>query len=172
MSMRIDIGYAGRVVLLFVLGLATALEIPPGLAAPPMAKFDEPKDLAEVAVPHPLSCLCWSPDNAYLAAGGWGWLPVGSQQNTSEILIVDVAQASIKTTLKVSAVVSGLAFSPDGKWLVVGTSPSRYAGDASGELVLFNVPEFTRKFTAKPSQSDAGFSDFAWNANGKALCVI
>jgi len=135
-------------------------------------KLDQPNQLTEVLVPHRPSCLAWSADGVYLAAGAWGWQPVEEKATTSEILVVDVARASVTTTLKVSASVSGLAFSPDGKRLVVGTSPSSYAGDAPAELVVFDVPGFTRKLTAKPGGTKTGFVDFAWSADGKTLCAI
>ena len=47
-----------------------------------------------------------------------------------EVYVVDVAKASVLTTLKAKSGVEGLAFSPDGKWLAVGTRPSIPAGTA------------------------------------------
>jgi WD40 repeat protein len=170
--MRTDTVLVVWVTGLMGLGLVAPLELLSALAEPPPMKLDKPNQLTEVSVPHRPSCLTWSTDGLYLAAGAWGWQPVGEKATTSEILVVDVGRAAVKTTLKASASVSGLAFSPDGKWLVVGTSPESYSGDAPAELVVFDVPAFTRKHTAKPSRAKVGFIDFAWSADGKTLCAI
>jgi WD40 repeat protein len=135
-------------------------------------KLDRPTELTKVKVPHGPNSLTWSVDDTYLAAGAWGWQPVGKKAETSEILVIDVARGSVKATLEASAEVSCLAFSPDGKWLVVGTSVSPYTGDARAEVVVFDVPAFSRKFTGKPGGAKAGFIDVGWSADGKTLCAI
>ena len=49
-------------------------------------------------------------------------------------------------------------------------------GAAPAELVVFDVPAFTAKFTARsgrrPTKSRQGFTDLAWAADGKALYAI
>ena len=135
-------------------------------------KLDRPTELTKVKVPHGPNSLTWSVDDTYLAAGAWGWQPVGEKAETSEIMVVDVGRGSVKATLTASADVNCLAFSPDGKWLAVGTSVSKYTGDARAEVVVFDVPAFSRKFTGKPGGTKAGFIDMAWSADGKTLCAI
>src|SRR3954452_13852132 len=95
---------------LVALGLGLPLGLPLALAASPAMKLDTPNQLTKVPVPHPPSCLTWSPDGVYLAAGAWGWGPVEKKSTTSEISVVNVARASVTTTLEVAAVVNGLAF--------------------------------------------------------------
>ncbi len=171
--MRTDIARVVWAAGLVALWLGAPAELLSARADPPPMKPDTPNQLTKVPVPHSPNCLNWSPDGVYLAAGAWGWGPLEEKSTTSEIAVVTVARASVATTLEVAAKVNGLAFSPDGKWLVVGTGPSLpYSGDAPGELVVFDVPAFTRKHTAKLSGTKGGFTDFAWCADGKTLCAI
>src|SRR4029450_7561998 len=60
----------------------------------------------------------------------------------ANVFIVEVAKASILTTLDVKSGVEGLAFSPDGKWLAVGARPSIPAGTAPVGLVVVRRPAF------------------------------
>jgi len=136
-------------------GLCAPMRPSIALADPPLFKLDTPKQLAKISVPHRPGAMAWSPDGAYLAAA---------------TLVVDVSRASVTTTLKVAAPINGVAFSADGKWLAVGSSP--YTGNEPGELAIYDVPAFTRKFTAKPSEANLGFLDLAWSADGKTLCTI
>jgi WD40 repeat protein len=131
-------------------------------------------------VPHHPTALVWSADGVYIAGGAWGWSAPGKKLGPSEIYVIDVGRAAVTITLKVTASFTGpgLAFSPDGKWLAVGT-PAWALGagdplqpDEPGELAIFDVPAFTRKFTAKPSGAKVGFNDITWSADGKALYVV
>jgi WD40 repeat protein len=146
-----------------------------------------PTELASVSVPHPPNSLACSADGAYLVAGAWGWGDANEEAGPSELYVVDVATASVATTLKVTGVVQALAFSPNGKWLAVATIkstwhpiPARPAVDdkkksppaADAVLVVFEVPSFTVKFTAKASKPENGSIDLAWAADGKALYAI
>ena len=45
------------------------------------------------------------------------------------------------------------------------------AADAAS-LVVFDVPAFTARFTAKASKPDSGFVDLAWAADSKVLYAI
>src|SRR5262245_52043195 len=118
--------------------------------------------------------LAWSADGTTIAAAGSG--------NQTVIHIVDVAKASVTTTFKTSGSLKSVAISPDGKWLAVGTSESAYqivngqiARDPNpppGELTLFDLSTFAKKFSAKASERDSGFIDLAWAADGKALFAI
>ncbi len=132
--------------------------------------IDTPTQLARVSVPHRPNSLTWSADGSYLAAGAWGWPP--EKAEACEIMVVDAGRGSVKATLRASAGVSCLAFSPDGKWLAVGTRTDSYTGDAWGELAVFDVPACTRKFTAKAGGAKLGFIDIAWSADGKVLHAI
>ncbi|HEV3436701.1 MAG TPA: WD40 repeat domain-containing protein, partial [Gemmata sp.] len=141
-------------------------------ADPPLFKLDTPSQLMKVSVPHRPNAIVWSPDGAYIATGAWGWWRAGEKASLSEIYVIDVRRESVKTTLKVPSSFPGpgLVFSPDGKWLAIGT-PTK-AGDETSELAIFDVPAFTRKFTAKPSGAKVGFVDLTWSADGKALYAV
>ncbi len=132
--------------------------------------YDTPTQLASVPLPHGPSSLAWSADGSYVAAGTSG-LAIG-ETAPGEVFVVDVAKASVLTTLEVKSGVEGLAFSPDGKWLAVGTRPSIPAGTAPVELVVFDVPAFTARFTAKADGTENGFIDLAWAPDSKALHAI
>jgi WD40 repeat protein len=134
--------------------------------------YESPTQLASVSVPHGPNSLAWSADGAYLAAGAWGWNPAGEETGPSEVFVVDVAKASVTTTLKATGMVQGLAFSPDGKWLAVATRQNITYGAAPAVLVVFDVPAFTAKFTAKAIGPENGFIDLAWAADSKALHAI
>jgi WD40 repeat protein len=118
-------------------------------------------------VPSQPFTLAWSADGTYLAAGTYY-----SNNDNCEVFVVDVAKASVKSTLKVIGWVQTLAFSPDGKWLAVGTSPSLKADAAAANLIVYDVPAFTAKLTVKASKPKDGFLELAWAADGKALCAI
>ena len=66
-----------------------------------------------------------------------------------------------------------VAFSPDGKWLAVGTCASvASVGDEAGELAIFDVPAFMPKFTAKSSGAKVGFVDITWSTDGNAFYAV
>ena len=135
---------------------------------------DPPTQLASVSVPAPPNSLAWSPDASYLAAGSWG--SATGEARPCEVYVVDVAKASVLTTLEANSPVEGLAFSSDGKWLAVAsrpaTQPSAPPGTAHAELVVFDVPAFTARFTAKAGSPNSGFIDLAWAADSKSLYAI
>jgi WD40 repeat protein len=87
-----------------------------------------------------------------------------------------VAKGSVLTTLKGKGSVEGLAFSPDGEWLAVAASPSIPAAgepaEEPAELVVFDIPAFTARFTAKARVPEGGFIDLAWSADSKSLHAI
>jgi DNA-binding beta-propeller fold protein YncE len=131
--------------------------------------------LASVSVPVQPNSLAWSADGRYLAAGTWG--STTDDAGSYEVYILDVAKASILNTLKPTSPVEGLAFSPDGKWLAVAGRPSIPVGGTpdSGtpaELVVFDIPAFTARFTAKAGASQNGFIDLAWAADSLSLHAI
>jgi WD40 repeat protein len=142
-----------------VIGLLAPLGRQSSAADPPQVKFDTPTPLAKVAIPPIVlySTLAWSADGTYLAAGPF---------------VVDIAKKSVATTLKVSAVPEVLAFSPDGKWLAVGSNQTQDDRASPTELVVFDIPAFTRKFTAKASKAKKDVIDLAWSADGKSLFAI
>jgi WD40 repeat protein len=116
------------------------------------------------------------------AFGGWG--DANEEADPSEVYVVDVAKTSVAATFKATGVVQALAFSPDGKWLAVATTKSTWhpipaegkkqppPGASDAELVVFEVPAFTVKFSAKASNPKNGFLDLALAADGKALYAI
>jgi hypothetical protein len=132
--------------------------------------LDTPTQLASASVPHRPSSLAWSADGSYVAAGTWG--RATGEIGPGEVFVVDVAKASVLTTLKGKSWVEGLAFSPDGKWLAVASRPSIPQGEASAELVVFDVPAFTARFTAKVGATENGFTDIAWAADSKSLHAL
>jgi WD40 repeat protein len=148
-----------------VFGLLTPLGSRSALADPAPIKYDMPTQLAKISMPSKPYALAWSANGAYLAGGT-------SFSDPSEIFVVEVAKASIIATLNVSGWVQAMAFSPDGKWLTVGTSLPEFKGPAPGELAIFDVPAFTKKFTAKTSGTEKSFSDLAWAPDGRALYAI
>lgn len=130
-------------------------------------QYDMPTQLASVPLPLPRGpcSLAWSADGSYVAAGSLG--PPG------EVFVVDVAKACVLTTLELESGIEALAFSPDGKWLAAGTRPTIIpAGTAPVELVVFDVPAFTARFTAKSASAETGFIDLAWAPDSKALHAI
>jgi WD40 repeat protein len=135
------------------------------VAGPPPLQYDKPTELANISVPSRPYALAWSADGAYLAAGT-------IYSDPSEIFIVDVAKASVTHTLKVTGLVQALAFAPDVKSLAVGTRQSLDAGAAAGELVVYDVPGFTAKFTAKATGPQKRFMDLAWAGDCRALYAI
>jgi WD40 repeat protein len=151
-------------------------------------QLDMPTQLASVSVAHAPRALACSADGAHLVAGAWGWNADNEEAGPSELYVVDVGKASVTATLQATGVVRGLAFSPDGKWFAVATiystwRPAADKPDADDEakpppaasaavLVVFDVPAFTAKFTAKASRPETGFTDLAWTADSKALYAI
>jgi WD40 repeat protein len=133
--------------------------------------LDTATQLASVSVPGLPNSLAWSADGSYLAAGTWGLAATG-EIRPGEVYVVDVAKASVLTTLKAKSGVEGLAFSPDGKWLAVAARPSLPASGTPTELVVFDVPAFTARFTAKAGSPEHGFIDLAWAADSKSLHAI
>jgi len=133
-------------------------------------QYDTPTQLASVALPHGANSLAWSANGSYLAAGTWG-LATG-ETGPAEVLIVDVAKASILTTLKGKSWVEGLAYSPDGKWLAVASRPSIPVGGEPAELTVYDVPAFTGKFTGKARKPETGFIDLVWTADSRVLNAI
>jgi WD40 repeat protein len=155
--------------LVAVLGLLVLWGVRSFLAPTP-TPFDTPTQLASVSVPGRPNSLAWSADGSYLAAGTWG-LATG-ETGPGEVYVVDVAKASVLTTLKAKSWVEGLAFSPHGNWLAVANRPSIPAGGAPAELVVFDVPAFTARFTAKVVAPENGFTDIAWAPDSKSLHAI
>jgi WD40 repeat protein len=140
-------------------------------ARKPGPLYDAPSPLASISVPHRPSALAWSPDGASLAAGSWGWGSGEEGATPSEVYVVDVATSSAATTRKVSGALMALAFSPDGKWLAVGTAVNSYSTSPAVLLVL-DVPGFTVRHTVKAdTQKDGGFLDLAWAPDSKALAA-
>src|SRR5262249_1279344 len=132
-----------------------------------------PAQLADISLPGQPNSLVWSRDGAYLAGGTWDTLGAeGTARGPSEVYVVNVAKASVEKTLKVDNWVSGLAFSPDGKWLAVVTRQA-VGGDnlPPAELVLYEVPAFTMKFQAKAG-SEGGFVDLVWAEDSKTLYAL
>ena len=59
----------------------------------------------------------------------------------------------------------------EGGWgLALDTRPMRTPG--KHELVVFDVPAFTARFTAKAGSPENGFIDLAWAADSKSLHAI
>src|SRR5262245_20751707 len=91
--------------LVAVLGLLALWSIQPFW--PPIQE-DTPTDLTVVSLPCLPNSLAWSPDSVYIAAGTWG---TSGEASSGEVLVVEVALASVKTRLQVTCWVDGLAFS-------------------------------------------------------------
>jgi WD40 repeat protein len=130
---------------------------------------ETPTELASVSVGMQPVSLAWSADGGYLAAGTWG---SGGENGSSEVFVVDVARGCITTTLKVTGWVEGLAFAPDGKWLAVASRQPTSPAAAPVELVVFDVPAFTARFTARAFAPSHRFLDLAWAGDGQTLCAL
>jgi WD40 repeat protein len=138
--------------------------------------YDAPTELASISVPHEPSSLTWSRDGAHLAAG---------TRDSGQVYVIDVARTSV-ATLRVTGYAQALAFSPDGKWLAVATQEDIKEPLSLAVLVVFDVPGFTAKFTAKANAPkptppgepqpwpfrSLGFLDVAWAPDSNALCAI
>lgn len=133
-------------------------------------KFETPAPLTTIPTPLRPGSLAWSADGNYLAGGTWG-LSTG-ETDSGEVYVIDIANASIVATLKATTWVECLAFSPDGKWLAVGTRPPAPAGAASAALIIFDVPAFTAKHTANVNSEKNGFIDISWTADSKSIHAI
>jgi WD40 repeat protein len=139
----------------------------------------EPVRLATISVPRDLSSLAWSPDGSYVAAGTTEWV----DGHPNQVLMLDVGKQAIVATLQVGGPVELMAFSPDGKWLAVslgGSYPVNSVTPGAAELVVFDVPAFTVKFStrskvpvATPGNSRSRrFVDLAWAPESNALHAV
>jgi len=137
--------------------------------------YDTPIELASVPLPSGPNSLAWSADGSYVAAGTSG-VAANGEAAPFEVFVVDAAKGSVLTSLKGKGPTEGLAFSPDGKWLAVAARPSIPVGGKPGgepaELVVFDVPGFTARFTTKARVPEGGFIDLAWSADSKSLHAI
>jgi hypothetical protein len=137
---------------------------------------------ATIAVAAEPTSLAWSADGGYLAAGTMnssrvsigGIHEVGGKkpEGPGKVFIVDIGKEGVAATLDTDLGVTGLAFSPDGKWLAVAT---REFGDGKAEakLVVYAVPEFAITHTVNSSGAKPGyFQDLAWAADSKSLHAI
>jgi len=106
--------------------------------------------------------LAWCAGGAYLAAG---------TQGAGKVFVVK-SRTPVTTTLKATGWVQGVAFSADGKWLAVITRQSNPPGAVPAELLLFDVPAFTLRFTARAGRLTNSFTDLAWAADSRGLCVL
>ncbi len=132
-------------------------------------RHDTPIQLAGISVGSQPGSLAWSADGGYLAGGTWGTL---GENRSGEVFVIDVAAASLTATRKVTGWVEALAFSPDGKWLAVAARPPSPSVTSPAELVVFDVPAFTVRFTARGLGPTNRFLDLAWAGDGQTLCAI
>jgi WD40 repeat protein len=162
------VGFVGLLLPLALLGCRGS-----GGPGPVPGSAGTPPQLADISLPGQPNSLVWSRDGAYIAGGTWDTLGAeGTARGPSEVYVVNVANASVSKTLKLGNWVSGLAFSPDGKWLAV-TTRQAVGGDnpPPAELVLYEVPAFTVQFQAKAG-SEGGFVDLAWAEDSKTLYAL
>ncbi len=128
--------------------------------------YETTGQLAVIPMPDRALGLAWSADGAYLATGS-NWIDPGNG-----VYVVDVARGSVAASHKVTGAVDALAFSPDGKWLAAGTAQSMNEGPGAAQLLVFDVPAFTVKFTARAGGQENSFTRVAWAADGKTLFAI
>ncbi len=144
-------------------------------------QLDEATQLSSIALPAEPSLLGWSADGSYLAAGT-GYTSWMSVHGPAKVFVVDVGKQAVVAIVETSALVDGLAFSPDGKWLAVATGHRLIDGEPGGaELMVFGVPGFTAKMKAKSANRKTAdskgdyygfFVDIAWTPDGKSLHAI
>jgi WD40 repeat protein len=173
MSTRRVIWYVVLPLLLVTVGLVAFWVFQSISSRNELARLETVTQLASVPVSEEPSCLAWSSDGSYLAAGTTKNLHNGGMVGPGKVFIVDVGKKAIPATLNTAGGVTGLAFSPDGKWLAVATMDFG-GGKKEAELVVFAVPEFTAKLTAKAIvvPDFHFFVDLAWGADSKSVYAI
>ena len=88
---------------------------------------DSGKEILRLDMKHPAFSLAIHPDNKLVAVWGPVLLPNSSELAKSQVTVVEIATGREVLAFDVDAEAGrGIAFSPDGKWLVVG----RYFFDA------------------------------------------
>jgi DNA-binding beta-propeller fold protein YncE len=135
-----------------------------------------PRPLASIDLPAQPLALAWSPDGAYLAGGVWGGLPphTGGAEYRGAVYLIDPEKRTLVATLDLPNYVRAVAFSPDGKWLAVGTChpPIPGADPPPPEVLVCDVPGLAVKFRAAAGDGATAVLDLAWAPDGWALYAV
>lgn len=139
-----------------------------------------PKEVARWKVPEGARCLAFSPDGKHLAVGcGVPHLTAGADWEGA-VEVYDLAADKQLARLTFSRWVRAVAFSPDGKYLAVGTgikefdvvAPPPGYGDKPGELVVYATGDYTEAFRHTAKAAPGAVRGVAFAPKGQAVYAV
>lgn len=112
----------------------------------------------------------WSPDSRRLAFFGW---PAGDEETPAlQLYVADLETGDLTRCTSDSLLKTGLAWSPDGRWLALARVTEQ--GRGRGRIELIDA-EAEAEADARPSrvihEGDRAFGDLQWAPDGRRLFV-